>query len=79
VAKKTERELLDDVVQRLVGKLPELPVGLIATAVEDAHQYFEQSRVRDFILLLVERRARIDLAMRAANPELSVELTGSAV
>ena len=55
--KKSERELLAEAAQRLEGKFPQLPGGLITTAVDDAHTHFEQSTVRDFILLLVERRA----------------------
>ncbi len=74
MAKKSERELLDEVLQRLVGKFAQLPVGLITTAVDDAHKHFEQSVVRDFILLLVERRAYNELALLAANPDQSFEL-----
>jgi hypothetical protein len=69
MAKKSEQELLDDVVQRLVGKFSHLPVGLITSAVDDAHRHFEHSAVRDFVLLLVERRASNELALLGANPE----------
>ena len=72
--KKSERELLAEAAQRLEGKFPQLPGGLITTAVDDAHKHFEQSRVRDFILLLVERRAHNELALLAANPDPSFEL-----
>jgi hypothetical protein len=71
---KSERELLAETVQRLEGRFPQLSGGLIATAVDDAHEHFEQSRVRDFVLLLVERRAHDELALLAANPDLSIEL-----
>jgi hypothetical protein len=40
-----------------VGKFSQLPTGLIATAVEDAYKHLAQSVIRDYILLLVERRA----------------------
>ena len=66
--KKSERELLAEAAQRLEGKFPQLPGGLITTAVDDAHTHFEQSTVRDFILLLVERRAYNELALLAADP-----------
>ena len=75
VAKKSERELLDEVVRLLEGKFVQLPVGLIATVIEDAYMHFEQSAIRDYILLLVERRAHKELARLASDPALSVELT----
>ncbi len=72
--KKSERELLAEAAERLEGKFPQLPRGLITTAVDDAHEHFEQSTIRDFILLLVERRAYNALALFAANPDRSFEL-----
>jgi hypothetical protein len=37
--------------------------------VEDAHARFEQSRIRDFVPLFVERRARAELAkLREKEP-----------
>ena len=47
--KKSEPELIDEVERRLVCKFAQLPVGLIATTVEDAHMRFEQSVIRDYI------------------------------
>jgi hypothetical protein len=70
MAKKSERELVDEVVERLGGKFPQLPVGLIATAVEDAYMHLGQSVIRDYIPLLVERRAHNELLVPAANPNL---------
>ena len=52
-----------------MGKFSQLPTGLIATAVEDADKHLAQSVIRDYILLLVERRACMELALLAANPE----------
>ena len=78
MAKKSEREVLGEVVQRLMGEFSRLPVGLIATAVEDAYMHFEQSVIRDYIPLLVERRTRNELALLAANPDLSCELAPTA-
>jgi hypothetical protein len=34
----------------------------VSSAIHVAHARFEQSPIRDFIPLLVERRARVDLA-----------------
>ena len=78
MAKKSERELLDEVVGRLVGKFSQLPAGPIATAVEDAYMHLAQSVIRDYILLLVEHRACKELALLAANPDRLLKLTPTA-
>ena len=69
--RKSEQELIDE---RLVCKFAQLPVCLITTAVEDAHMRFELSVIRDYIPLLIERRAHNELARLAADSDLSVEL-----
>ncbi len=58
-----------------MGKFSQLPTGLIAAAVEDAYKHLVQSAIRDYIPLLVERRARKELALLAANPDRLLELT----
>ena len=73
MAKKSERELLDDVEGRLLGQFPHLPAGLIATAVEDAYLHLVESAIRDYIPLLVERRARHELVPFAATPDRLLE------
>jgi hypothetical protein len=78
VAKKSERELLDDVVQRLVAKFSQLPAGLIAAAVEDAYVRLTNSVIRDCIPLFAERRAHKKLVLLAANLDRSLELTPTA-
>ena len=67
--KKSEPELIDEVERRLVCKFAQLPVGLIATTVEDAHMRFEQSVIRDYIPLLTERRANNELVRLASDPD----------
>jgi len=61
-----------------VGKCSQLPTGLIATAVEDAYKHLAQSVIRDYILLLVERRACMELGLLAANLDRLLELTPTA-
>jgi hypothetical protein len=58
----SEAALIDEVQQRLVRKFSHVPKDQISTTVAHAHARFEHSRVRDFIPLLVERRARAELA-----------------
>ena len=67
--KKSEPELIDEVERRLVCKFAQLPVGLIAITVEDAHMRFEQSVIRDYIPLLTERRANNELVRLASDPD----------
>ena len=61
------------------GKFPQLPEGLIATVIDDAHKHFDHSKVRDFVLLLVERRASNELAshrlLRYASKPVSAHNT----
>ena len=48
-------------------RFSELPAGRIAIAVEDAHTRFEDSVIRDFIPLLVERRVSQELSRFAGS------------
>jgi hypothetical protein len=58
---KSEEALISEVQARLVTKFAEFPPDRVARAVAEAHARFEQSRVRNFVPLLVERRAGDDL------------------
>ena len=59
----SEAALIDEVRERLVRKFSHIPKDQISATVAQAHARFEHSRVRDFIPLLVERRARSALAL----------------
>lgn len=50
--------------ERLTGTYADLPPDRISAAVQAALARFEQSPIRDFVPLLVERRARAELATR---------------
>ena len=54
--------MIDDVQRRLARRFGQLSADAISAAVAEAHGYFEHSRVRDFIPLLVERRAAQQLS-----------------
>lgn len=58
----SEDALIADVEQRLIGKYNALHPGQVASVVKDAHAAFAESRVRDFVPLLVERRAHVELS-----------------
>jgi hypothetical protein len=58
----SEAVLLAEVERRLAGTYADLPPDRISSAVQKAQAQFEQSPIRDFVPLLVERRARAELA-----------------
>lgn len=62
VRKKNEQDLLSEIEDRLVSTYAGLTPDQISATVGQAHSMFEESPVRDFIPLLVERRARRTLA-----------------
>lgn len=64
---RNEQALIDQVERRLAEKYSALAPDHVAAAVEHAYARFEDSRVRDFIPLLVERSAREILVMLMAN------------
>lgn len=55
-------DLIRDVERRLLIEYPHLPEAQVAQAVTEAHHRFADSRIRDFVPLLVERRARAELS-----------------
>lgn len=62
VPKKTEQDLLNEIEERLVDVYAEVSPQQVYTTVGQAHAVFEESPIRDFVPLLVERRARRELA-----------------
>jgi hypothetical protein len=58
----SERTLIDEVERRLIQKYAKLPPDQVSTVVQQTHARFERSRIRDFVPLLVERRAGQELA-----------------
>lgn len=61
-----EKASIDEVQRRLARKFEHLSLDQIATAVTQAHARFEHIRVRDFVPLLVERRAGGELSRQTA-------------
>lgn len=62
MAEISEDVRIAEVERRLATAYRDLPPDLVSSAIQKAHAQFEQSRVRDFVPLLVERRARAELA-----------------
>jgi hypothetical protein len=62
VAKISERASVDEVQTRLTSKYPYFSPDEIAATVARVYARFDRSRIRDYVPLLVERRARAELA-----------------
>ena len=72
-----ERALISGVQRRLANKHATLPVDHIAAVVQHAYSQFQSSRIRDFLPLLVERRAEEELEeLRFLRPELAAAALG---
>ena len=61
VPKVSEDALVRDVERRMIKKYSELPPTQVSMVVAGAHATFTDSRVREFVPLLVERRAQREL------------------
>lgn len=64
VVPQGERAQIDAVRRRLAQKYAELPHDYVTAVVQHTYARFDGSTVRDFIPLLVERRASEELAVR---------------
>jgi hypothetical protein len=75
-----ERAFIDDVGRRLAKKYAALPQDHITAVVQHAYARFQSSRVRDFIPLLVERRADEELEeLSVLRPDLAAVAFGDLV
>lgn len=61
-----EQRQLDEVIERLTRRYPDVPPATVSEVVHELHSIFAGASVREFVGLFVERRAR------AALDELSV-------
>ena len=57
----SEETLISELVERLAERYPTLPGETIVTVVHDMHAAFNGARIREFVPLFVERRARTAL------------------
>ena len=75
-----EARAVSEVIDRLVGRFPDLPRDHIAAVVETAHLELEGNPVRDFVPVLVERTAKQRLKREAkAAPVLTDAAFGDTV
>lgn len=61
VLKTDEGEQIANVEHRLMKRFTDVPAEKVSATVAAAHQRFITSTVRDYIALLVERRAQAEL------------------
>lgn len=57
----SEELLIADVVRRLTSTYADLPPHQVSDAIRNAQARFENSRMRDFVPLLIERRVRAEI------------------
>lgn len=57
----SEETLLADTERRLVDEFPYVSPMVVDTLIRNLHARFEASRIRDFVPLFVEKRARCEL------------------
>ena len=62
--RRAEREALDKIAERLATQFPELPAERIVSTIQGRYAELEDSRIRDFVPVLVERAAKSDLSGR---------------
>jgi hypothetical protein len=62
MADLSEQAALAELEQRLASKYADIPPDRVSFAIRQAHARFERSKIRDFVPLLVERRAHAELA-----------------
>jgi hypothetical protein len=75
-----ERVLIGEVERRLASKYTALPHDHVSAVVQYAYARFQSSRVRDYIPLLVERRADEELEeLSVLRPDLAAVAFGDLV
>jgi hypothetical protein len=70
----SEDSLIEDVERRMVDRYDDLTAAEVIAMVRQARSRFADSRVRDFVPLLVERhtRQRLDSTPRASSVPIEV-------
>lgn len=69
----SEQALVAAVQQRLMAMYSWLSAEHISAVVQGAHAQFVDCRVREFVPLLVERRARAELATASSSSAVTAE------
>jgi hypothetical protein len=67
-----EQTLIGEVVDRLTRKYPTVAASIVVSLVHEAHSRFDGRPLREYVPLLVERRARAELAKLSAEADVSL-------
>jgi len=65
---RSEQAAIQNLVERLTRQFPEIGRGEIEHAVRGEYEGYENSKIRDFVPILVERSVRGELAQPAPRP-----------
>lgn len=66
VIELSEQTIIDQLIERLMRKYPAVPPDTVAAVVRGIHARFDGRPVRNYVPLLVERRARSELVKVSA-------------
>jgi len=59
---KTDEQVFAEITQRLTARFSDVPSTTISSIIGDTRDLFSESKVRDFVPLLVERRVARQLS-----------------
>jgi hypothetical protein len=66
VIELSEQAIIDQIVTRLASRYPTIAASTVSTLVYDIHSRYDERPVRDFVPLLVERKAKAELSRLGA-------------
>jgi hypothetical protein len=66
VIELSEQAIIDQIVTRLASRYPTIAASTVSTLVHDIHSRYDERPVRDFVPLLVERKAKAELSRLGA-------------
>ena len=64
---KTEEQVFSEIESRLTAKFADLSPARVTVVIDGVRQQFADSTIRDFVPLLVERRAEQELTQLLAD------------
>ena len=64
-----ETRAVREVVQRLSASYPHVAADVVQHTVRTSYEQFADSRIRDFVPVLVERMARTSLGSKTSSPD----------
>jgi hypothetical protein len=66
VIELSEQTIIDQLVARLTGRYPTIAESTVSSVVRDVHSRYDGKPLRDFVPLLVERHAKLELEKLSA-------------